>query len=533
LNLRHRNQRARGDLHVRRCGIIGIFKHEGPANVELYEGLLMLQHRGQDSAGMVTTDGECFHEHKENGLVRDVFGSQNIINTLQGSVGIGHVRYPTAGTLSAQEAQPFFVNSPLGIYLIHNGNITNAPELRNLLQGSQSFFNRHLRTGSDSEVMLNILADEIHRAHQRCLQDSCCDPNQKIIDLVFEAAANSMKLLKGAYSCLALIKGVGLVAFRDPYGIRPLVLGRRESGNGEEWCVASEDCAFGPNGFERVRDVMPGEMVVITPEGRLISHQCAAGQTCPCIFEYIYLARPDSVLNDISVYNFQLGLGTRLAQRIRETNWDIDCVVPVPDGSRPAAIQISAELGLPYREGLVKNRYVGRTFIMPDQRTRELSVRRKLNAMPAVFAGKNVLLVDDSIVRGTTMSQIVEMVRRAGAKRVYLASASPPVRHPNVYGVDMPTRTEFVACDLTEEEIRSVLGADGLLYQDLEDMLGVAREMNPSITNFEDSCFSGHYVTRDVNSEYLEVLERSTRSKTRALAEDTKQQSTEALAAAR
>lgn len=502
---------------VRMCGIIGVFKHEGEANVELYEGLLMLQHRGQDSAGMVTTNGQKFFEYKSNGLVKDVFNSQDKLDKLRGAVGIGHVRYPTAGTASAQEAQPFFVNSPLGIYLIHNGNLTNTDQLRTLLNSSTSYFNRHLRTDSDSEVLLNVLADEIHRAHQRCLLEDACDPNRVKRDLVFEAGAATMQLLKGAYSCIALVKGVGLVAFRDPHGIRPLVLGRRAGRRGEEYCVASEDCAFGPIGYERVRDIAPGEMVIITEEGNLVSKQVAEPQrAAPCIFEYIYLARPDSVLNDIPVYNFQLGLGTRLARRIKERGWDVDLVCPVPDGSRPAAIQISAELGLPYREGLVKNRYVGRTFIMPDQRLREMSVRRKLNAMPVVFAGKSVLLVDDSIVRGTTMSQIVDMVRRAGARKVYLASASPPVRYPNVYGVDLPTRTEFVAHGLDEEEICKVLGADGLIYQSVEDLVGCGRELNPALQEFDDSCFTGKYVTGDINEAYMRNLEEQGRGRGRS-----------------
>ena len=348
-----------------------------------------------------------------------------IIERRAGEAGIAHVRYPTAGSASAQEAQPFFVNSPLGIYMIHNGNLTNTEALREQLQGSQSFFNRHMRTTSDSEVLLNVLADEIHRAHQRCVNAASCDPNAKKMDFVFEAGASTMAMLKGSYSCICLVKGVGLVAFRDPHGIRPLVLGKRPGPKGDEWCVASEDCAFGPIGFERVRDVLPGEMVVVTPEGQLVARQCAPGVLNPCIFEYIYLARPDSVLNGISVYNFQLGLGTRLAQKIRETGWDIDIVVPVPDGSRPSAIQLSAELKLPYREGLVKNRYVGRTFIMPDQRLREMSVRRKLNAMPTVMQGKSVLLIDDSIVRGTTMTQIVDMVRKAGAKKARAPALLP------------------------------------------------------------------------------------------------------------
>ena len=511
--------------------------------MEIYEGLLMLQHRGQDSAGMVTTDGTLqaavhpvdpaccslarsltrsltrwvsldvvgfkFHEHKANGLVKDVFDNQELLNTLEGSVGMGHVRYPTAGTASASEAQPFFVNSPLGIYLIHNGNLTNADELREMLNASTSFFNRHLRTGSDSEVLLNILADEIHRAHQKCLLDRGCDPNRKKMDMVFDAGENTMKLLEGAYSCICLVNGVGMVAFRDPHGIRPLVLGRRTGPNGEEeYCVSSEDCAFGPIGFERVRDVRPGEMVVITEDGKLVSKQVhEPKELSPCVFEYIYLARPDSILNDISVYDFQLGLGTRLAKKIKETGWDIDLVCPVPDGSRPSAIQISAEMGLPYREGLVKNRYVGRTFIMANQALREMSVRRKLNAMPAVFEGKNVLLVDDSIVRGTTMNQIVKMVRNAGAAKVYLASASPPVRHPNVYGVDMPSRKEFVANGLSEDEICEVLGADGLLYQTVEDLIAVGMELNADIKRFEASCFNNCYVAGNIDEAYIAALE--------------------------
>ncbi|KAG2491227.1 hypothetical protein HYH03_010435 [Edaphochlamys debaryana] len=499
----------------RMCGIISIFKYEGQANVELYEGLLMLQHRGQDSAGMVTTDWQRFKEHKENGLVKDVFGKQDLMDTMRGHCGIAHVRYPTAGSSSAQEAQPFFVNSPLGIYLIHNGNLTNTDELRELLNSSRSFFNRHLRTDSDSEVLLNILADEVHRAHQRCLQTTGCDPNKNKVNFLFEAGEMTMRLLKGAYSCLALVKGVGMVGFRDPNGIRPLVLGKRSSPHGDEWCMASEDCAFGPIGFERVRDVNPGEMVIITEDGKLISRQCAQGTPNPCIFEYIYLARPDSVLNGICVYNFQLKLGTALANRIKQKGWDLDIVCPVPDGSRPAAIQIAAELGLPYREGLVKNRYVGRTFIMPDQRLREMSVRRKLNAMPVVFEGKSVLLIDDSIVRGTTMTQIVDMLRKAGARKVYLASASPPVVYPNVYGVDMPSRKEFVANGLTIDQVCQVLRADGLIYQEVDDLITAGKELNPDIKDFDASCFTGKYVTGDIDEAYLQRLEMSGRGANR------------------
>ena len=526
---------------LRKCGIIGIYKREdsGAAAPEIYEGLLMLQHRGQDSAGIVSTDWTSFHEKKDNGLVKDVFEDKATMAVLTGSAGLGHVRYPTAGSSDASEAQPFFVNSPLGMYLVHNGNLTNTDALRRQLASSTSFFDRHMRTSSDSEVLLNVLADEVHRAHQEAnaAYDACvvdldddateeeraakCGPGPDWTEpgakakLLFSAGERLMKMVEGAYSCVTLVKGVGLVCFRDPLGIRPLVLGRRLTELGAEYCVASEDCAFGPLGFDRVRDILPGEMVVVTPTGDLLSQQCAASPKLnPCIFEYIYLSRPDSVLNDVSVYDFQLGLGTRLAERVAERGWEVDCVVPVPDGSRPAAIQMAAVLGLPYREGLVKNRYVGRTFIMPDQRTRELSVRRKLNAMPSVFQGRSVLLVDDSIVRGTTMAQIVSMVRKAGAARVYMASAAPAVRHPNVYGVDMPSRKELVAAHLTEDEVCAVLGCDGLLYQTVEDMVEVGRGLNPLIEEFDAACFTGHYVT-GVTSEYLDEVESNARGKGR------------------
>ena len=509
---------------ARKCGIIGIYKAQGLASFELYEGLLMLQHRGQDSAGMVTTDFERFVEKKENGLVKEVFHSKKVMDKLPGNVGIGHVRYPTAGTSSALEAQPFFVNSPLGIFLIHNGNITNTAELRERLQGSKSFFNRCLRTDSDSEILLNVWADAIHRAHQDYLQkhgspDKVKDLQKQVVtSIVFEAGKEMMQKAKGAYSCIALVKGVGLVGFRDPHGIRPLVLGKRRSKidgvEKDEYIFASEDCAFGPIGYDRVRDVLPGEMIIINESGDLISSMCG-GETelTPCIFEYIYLSRPDSVLNDISVYKFQLELGRRLAKQVQEQDWGVDIVVPVPDGARPIAIELSSQLGLPYREGLVKNRYVGRTFIMPQQHLREVSVRRKLNAMSAVFKNQRVLLVDDSIIRGTTMTQIVEMVRRAGAKEVYLASASPPVRHPNVYGVDMPSTKEFIATDMSVEEIRESLGADGLVYQTLDDLYNTGYSLNSSIKRFDGACFDGCYVTGNIDSQYLKDLEKAGRGK--------------------
>mmetsp|Transcript_39226 Transcript_39226/g.83968 ORF Transcript_39226/g.83968 Transcript_39226/m.83968 type:complete len:609 (+) Transcript_39226:138-1964(+) len=504
----------------RKCGIIGIYKTQGLASFELYEGLLMLQHRGQDSAGMVTTDWSRFVEKKENGLVKDVFHSKTVMDKLPGNVGIGHVRYPTAGTASALEAQPFFVNSPLGIFLIHNGNITNTESLRDRLQGSKSFFNRCLRTDSDSEVLLNVWADAIHRAHQEYLLKHGIGQAGKNVDLqkqivtkiVFEAGKELMQKVKGAYSCIALVKGVGLVGFRDPNGIRPLVLGKRRTKvdgvEKDEYILASEDCAFGPIGYDRVRDVNPGEMVIINEDGELISSMCAdKPELTPCVFEYIYLSRPDSILNDIPVYKFQLELGRRLAKQVREKDWGVDIVVPVPDGARPIAIELGSQLGLPYREGLVKNRYVGRTFIMPEQHLREVSVRRKLNAMSAVFKGQKVLLVDDSIIRGTTMTQIVQMVRNAGAKEVYLASASPPVRHPNVYGVDMPSTKEFIATDQSVEEIRESLGADGLVYQTLEDLYATGFSLNSRIKKFDGACFDGCYVTGNINKEYLENLE--------------------------
>ena len=456
-NNRRKQHHDRRDV-TRACGIIGVMTHENKVSAELYEGLLMLQHRGQDSAGMVTSDGSRFKEKKDNGLVKDVFDKRTM-NYLDGNIGLGHVRYPTQGGLSATEAQPFFVNSPLGIYLIHNGNLTNTDELR-----LRHLNARHMRTNSDSEVLLNVFAEDLQRE-------------------------------------------INLHPLRDPHVIRPLVLGQRVNKDGkDEWCVASEDAAFGPLGFKFVRDVNPGEAIIITNDGKMVSRQCVAGDACPCIFEYIYLARPDSTMNGISVYEFQLDLGRRLAQHITERGWDIDVVVPVPDGSRPSAIEIASALNLPYREGLVKNRYVGRTFIMPDQRTRELSVRRKLNAMRSVFNGKKVLLVDDSIVRGTTMNQIVNMVRDAGASKVYLASSAPPVRHPNVYGVDMPSREEFVANQRTEEEVCEVLAADGLIYQTVEDLLQAGKTMNPNISRFDASCFDGDYITGDIDEEYLEDL---------------------------
>ena len=492
---------------------------------------MMLQHRGQDTAGITVMDIRSesrpslkvnVKTRKKRGLVREVFPREEL-ERLQGSIAIGHVRYPTAGsvgrggggaakndqTSAEDEAQPFFVNSPLGIWLIHNGNLTNTESLRQSLErNTESSYNRFLRTESDSEVLLNVLADEVHRAHKR-------KPKSKNSELLFEGARGAMRKLKGAYSVVTLVAGVGLFAMRDPNGIRPLSIGKRESPAGEEWIVSSETSSFGPLGYKPVRDIEPGEAVIISEFGDLSSEIVCERQQqlSPCLFEYIYLARPDSVMNGINVYEMQLELGRRLAERIADAKHDIDIVVPVPDGSRPAAIEIANKLGLPYREGLVKNRYVGRTFIMPDQRMREFSVRRKLNAMPSVFEGQNVLLIDDSIVRGTTMRQIVTMIRQAGANKVYLASASPPVRHPNVYGVDIPSKNELVAAGRSVEEICEHLNADWLIYQTVGDLIGAGKSLNPSIERFDASCFDGDYVTEEVDSAFLDDLANRGRGK--------------------
>ena len=482
------------------CGIIGIAKRNEPAFPDLYDGLLMLQHRGQDSAGMVTFDGEFFHERRDNGLVKDVFLPKHLEH-LKGPMGIGHVRYPTAGTLSAKEAQPFFVNAPFGIYLIHNGNLTNTAELRERIQNN---YRRHLRTTSDSEVLLNVFADKIYQAMK-------AKPGISDLDAVFAGTASLMKKIKGAYSIITMIHGLGLYAFRDPNGIRPLSLGRRQTSKGEEWAVASEDVAFATIGFEKVRDVAPGEAVLIDFEGTLQTHQCVPGKLNPCIFEYVYLARPDSMLDEISVYKFQLRLGQALAKQVKAANLDIDSVIPVPDSSRHAALEMAKELGIKYREGLVKNRYVGRTFIMPGQSERKKSVKRKLNAIGLEFKNRNILLVDDSIVRGTTIKQIIAMCRKAGANKIYVASAAAPVQYPNVYGIDMPTRHELIAHGLSNDEICKLIGADGLFYQKLDDMIWAAKEGNPDIKNFDCSCFTGEYITGDIDDQYIQNLEQSNR----------------------
>ena len=485
------------------CGIVGIVGHS-PVNQQIYDALTVLQHRGQDAAGIMTChEGELFMR-KQNGLVRDVFQHRHML-ALKGNIGIGHVRYPTAGCDSASEAQPFFVNSPYGICLGHNGNLTNASELAEVLIREDR---RHLNTSSDSEVLLNVLASELSHAGS---------PRASSAD-IFKALTAVYRRCRGGFAVVAMIVGHGLVGFRDPHGIRPLVLGKRDSAHGSEYMLASESVALDMLGFTRVRDIAPGEAVFIDEQGRLYSHQCvAAGETTPCIFEYVYFARPDSVIDNISVHKARLRMGDLLAEKIRRIwpDHDIDVVIPIPDTSRTAAVQVSQLLGIKYREGFVKNRYIGRTFIMPGQEQRAKSVRSKLNVIDLEFRGKNVLLIDDSIVRGTTSAQIIDLAREAGARRVYFASAAPPVRYPNVYGIDMPAASELVAAGRTEEEVAQIIGADRLIYQDIDDMVRACQHHDSEVHQFDTSCFSGQYVTGDVTPAYLERLqaERSDQAK--------------------
>lgn len=479
------------------CGIVGIFAFS-PVNQMLYDSLLLLQHRGQDAAGIATANGNAFSMFKGNGLVRDVFRTRNM-RSLPGHSGIGHVRYPTAGSAaSSDEAQPFYVNAPYGLVLAHNGNLTNSERLK-----AELFKNdrRHINTNSDSEVLLNVLAHELQsNAHGYSL-----DPVA-----IFKAIAGVHQRAQGAYACVAQIAGYGLVAFRDPYGIRPLVLGQVETDQGKEYMFASESVALAGMGYEFVRDVEPGEAIFVDLDGNLYAQQCADKTILsPCIFEYVYLARPDSVMDGVSVYEARVKMGEYLADQIkREMNsGEIDVVMPIPDSSRPAALELATRLGVPYREGFIKNRYIGRTFIMPGQAVRKKSVRQKLNAIEVEFKGKTVLIVDDSIVRGTTSREIVQMAREAGAKKVIFASAAPPVRYPNVYGIDMPTRDELIASGRTDEEICKEIGADALFYQSIEDMKRSVSDLLPSLKNFDASCFEGTYVTGDVTPEYLDRLE--------------------------
>jgi len=476
------------------CGIVGIVG-KTPVSQLLYDGLTVLQHRGQDAAGIVTINDNTFRLRKGNGLVKDVFHTRHMLR-LQGEIGIGHIRYPTAGTSSSSEAQPFYANSPFGISLAHNGNLTNAEELKVWLRSEA---HRHVNTTSDSELLLNILAHELQQS------DNVLTP-----DDIFTAVANVHKRVRGAYGTVALVIGHGLIAFRDPNGIRPLAFGKRETQAGVEYMVASESVALDACGFEFVRDVAPGEAIYFPESGGLHSKQCAENPTySPCIFEFVYFARPDSTMDKMSVYASRVEMGKKLGQKIAE-QWedlDIDVVIPIPETSCDIALEIAQQLDLPYRQGFVKNRYIGRTFIMPGQEQRKKSVRQKLNAIKAEFVGKNVLLVDDSIVRGTTSGQIIDMARASGAKKVYFASAAPEVRFPNVYGIDMPSANELVAHGRELDDICRLIGADKLIFQTIKDLISAVSSSNPEIKVFDTSVFDGRYITNDIDQGYLEKLD--------------------------
>lgn len=479
------------------CGIVGI-AGRSPVNQMLYDALTMLQHRGQDAAGIVTCqDGRLFLR-KENGMVRDVFHTRHMMR-LAGEFGIGHVRYPTAGSSSSAEAQPFYVNSPYGITLAHNGNLTNADEISATLFKTDL---RHINTDSDSEVLLNVFAHELQALGKEV-------PTE---DDIFAAVTEVHKRCKGAYAVVAMITGYGLLGFRDIHGIRPLLYGERPADDGGiEYMIASESVALTSLGFKVVRDVRPGEAIFINSAGELFTRMCTDKPSyTPCIFEYVYFARPDSTMDGISVYKSRLRMGEKLAQKIlREWGEDhqIDVVIPIPDTSRTAALELANQLGVKYREGFMKNRYIGRTFIMPGQQQRKKSVRQKLNPVELEFKDKNVLLVDDSIVRGTTCHEIIQMAREAGATRVFFASAAPPVKFPNVYGIDMPAKSELIASGHSVEEVRQIIGADRLIYQDLQDLIEAAREGNPEIERFDCAVFDGNYVTGDIDEAYLQHLE--------------------------
>ena len=476
------------------CGIIGIVSKQSVAQV-IYDGLLVLQHRGQDAAGMVICDNNKLHLRKDNGQVSDVFQTRHMVK-LTGNMGIGHVRYPTAGCSSSAEAQPFYVNSPYGISLAHNGNLTNVEKLKADLYAEDL---RHINTESDSEVLLNVLAHELHISASLKLE----------VDDIFKAVTATHKRLEGAYAVVALITGKGILAFRDPFGIRPVVYGKRQTDSGVDYMVASESVALQTSGFDLVADLKPGEAIFIDKESNVHLRQCAQNsRLSPCIFEHVYMARPDSVIDDIYVYKARLRMGVKLAKKIllERPDHDIDVVIPIPDTSRPSAMELAFHLGVKFREGFIKNRYIGRTFIMPGQVQRKRSVRRKLNPIEIEFKGKNVLLVDDSIVRGTTSQQIIEMARDAGANKVYMASAAPAVRFPNVYGIDMPAVEELIAHNRSDQEVGELIGADWIIYQDLVDLIAAVQKGNPNITEFDCSCFNGQYVTNTVSNEYLDKI---------------------------
>lgn len=478
------------------CGIVGIVA-KSHVNQSIYDALTILQHRGQDAAGIVTWHNDKLFLRKDNGLVSDVFRTRHM-KRLVGHIGIGHVRYPTAGSSSSAEAQPFYVNSPYGITLAHNGNLTNADEVADLLYKEDL---RHINTTSDSEVLLNVFAHEMQKQGEL----------EPTADTIFKAVARVHQRVRGGYAVVAMINGFGLVAFRDPHGIRPAVFGARDTDQGKEFMVASESVALDGLGFKLERDIAPGECVVITKEGEFYSQQCAENPLLkPCIFEHVYFARPDSIMDGISVYKARLKMGEYLAGKIMKErpDHDIDVVIPIPDTSRTSALQLANRLGVKYREGFMKNRYIGRTFIMPGQQQRKKSVKQKLNAIALEFSGKNVLLVDDSIVRGTTCNQIIEMAREAGAKNVYFASAAPEVRYPNVYGIDMPAVNELIAHNRTVSEIEKAIGADWLIYQDLEDLQRSC--LSGAVTDvkeFDSSVFDQEYVTGDINEAYFERLQ--------------------------
>jgi len=477
------------------CGVVGIVA-ETDVNQSIYDALTILQHRGQDAAGIVTCDNGRLNLRKANGLVRDVFHKRHMIG-LRGKMGIGHVRYPTAGTSSSSEAQPFYVNSPYGITLAHNGNLTNTQSLMEQLYQEDL---RHINTDSDSEVLLNIFAHELAEQAKMKIENN----------IVFQAVTGLHKRCRGAYAAVALITNFGIVGFRDPHGIRPLGIGKREGTHGTEYILASESVAIDSLGFEFMRDLAPGEAAIIGLDGSLEIRQCAEKTLhSPCIFEYVYFARPDSIIDGISVYKARLRMGEALAKKILRENPDhgIDVVIPIPDTSRTSALQLANTLGIKYSEGFVKNRYIGRTFIMPGQKQRKKSVRQKLNAIDLEFRDKNVLLVDDSIVRGTTSQQIIQMARDSGARKVFFASAAPPVRYPNVYGIDMPSPEELIGHDRNDKEISEAIGADWLVYQDLDDMIeATIHKENSGIQRFDASCFNGDYVTDDIDGSYLNAV---------------------------
>ena len=495
------------------CGIIGIVAKSN-VNQTLFDGLTILQHRGQDAAGLATCDKARLYLCKNNGLVRDVFNPRQMLN-LRGNMGIGHIRYPTAGSSSSSDAQPFYVNSPYGIALAHNGNLTNSEELKRDLIMDEL---RHINTESDSEILLNILAFELQRIG-KLKKDLTPDD-------IFSAVGKLHQRCRGGYSAIALISGVGILAFRDRFGIRPVIFGERVTDQGMEYIVASESVAIDALDFNVTRDIAPGEAIFISTQGEIFAQQCVeTPQSAPCIFEYVYLARPDSVIDNISVYKTRLRMGEALAAKILRLRpqHDIDVVIPIPDTGRTAALPLAYELGVKYREGFIKNRYIPRTFIMPGQSVRKKSVRQKLNAIDLEFRDKNVLLVDDSIVRGTTSREIIQMAREAGATKVYFASAAPPVLYPNVYGIDIPTHEELVAYGKTEEEVCAAIGADWLIYQEVEDLVTAASAGNPHIGQFETSVFTGKYVTGDVSESYLanlSVQRNDSAKQSRALADD-------------